>query len=132
MNTRRLTPEERYELVLECRSSGLSDHQWLEEHGIPASTFYNWITKFRKSGYPDIPKPMSQNTPHRAQHQEVVQVNVLPEPINMEQNTPTLHQTASSVEPTMEIIAGRTVIRLSNHTDPQLLEIVLDHLGGRI
>ena len=52
MNIKNLTPEERYELVLECRSSGLTDHQWLEEHGIPKSTF---TTGSPNSGKKDIP-----------------------------------------------------------------------------
>ena len=53
MNTRHLTSEERYELVLECRRSGMTDYQWLEEHGIRKSTFYKWIHDFRENGYPD-------------------------------------------------------------------------------
>ncbi|MEG0692216.1 MAG: hypothetical protein RR444_03950 [Oscillospiraceae bacterium] len=52
MNTRTLTREQRFELVLECRNSGLSEFQWCNEQGIKLGTFYNWISRFRKDGYP--------------------------------------------------------------------------------
>ena len=45
-NTRSLTPEQRFELVMECRSSGLTDYQWCKEHDIHPGTFYNWIARF--------------------------------------------------------------------------------------
>lgn len=37
--------EEQYRLTMECRQSGLTDHQWCEEHDIKPSTFYNWVKK---------------------------------------------------------------------------------------
>lgn len=76
MNTRHLSQEERYELILECRRSGLSDYQWLEEHGIRKSTFYKWIRAFRDNGYPDIPEALRQRSPHKPQKQEVVKVDI--------------------------------------------------------
>ena len=81
MKTQRRTADEQYQLIMECRNSGLSDHQWLEDHGIAPSTFYYWISQFRKKGYPninEIPEPLKQNAPHKAQRQEVVKINVVP------------------------------------------------------
>ena len=131
MNIKKLTPEERYELVLECRSSGLTDHQWLEEHGIAKSTFYYWISQFRKKGYPNIPGPLRQSTPHQTQIQEVIKLNVLPDVMPLEQNTPT-PANPKGIDPVMEIISDGTVIRLSNRADPKLLELVLASFGGRV
>jgi transposase-like protein len=131
MDTRNLSPEERYELILECRSSGLTDHQWLEEHGIRKSTFYNWISTFRKKGYPNIPEPLRQRSRHRPQIQEVVKLNIAPEPVYMDQNVPT-PTAGAKMESVMEIISGKTIIRLSNGADPRLLETVLRILGGGI
>lgn len=37
--------------IVECRGSGLSDYQWCEQNGIYAGTFYNWVSKIKKSGY---------------------------------------------------------------------------------
>lgn len=52
MQTERRTADEQYRLIMECRSSGLSDFQWCNEHGIKPGTFYNWVKRLRKkSGY---------------------------------------------------------------------------------
>lgn len=126
MNTRDLTQQERYELVLECRRSGLTDYQWLEEHGIRRSTFYKWIRDFREKGYPELPEPLRQRSPHKPQSQEVVRVDLLPDSYQSTSGS----MRAAVTEPVMEIISGRTVIRLTNAADPQLLRTVLSGLGG--
>lgn len=134
MDIRNLTPQDRFDLIMECRSSGLTDYQWLKEHGISRSTFYYWISQFRKNGYPnidEIPKPLKQSSPHQAQPQEVVKINVVPDDTSLERNAP-MPAAYSNVDPVMEIISGRTVIRLTNGTDPCLLETVLRSLGGVI
>lgn len=61
MNTRLLTQEERFELVMECRSSGLSDYQWCQEKGINPGTFYNWIARFRKERLSEYSRADRQN-----------------------------------------------------------------------
>lgn len=43
--------DEQIRLIMECRQSGLSDYQWCQKQGINAGTFYNWVSKLRKSGY---------------------------------------------------------------------------------
>ena len=42
------TDQEWMELIQECRTSGLGDKTWCEQHGIPISSFYSKITKLRK------------------------------------------------------------------------------------
>lgn len=48
MKTQRRTADEQYQLIMECRSSGLSDYQWCTEHNINPGTFYNWVKKTEK------------------------------------------------------------------------------------
>lgn len=55
MQTERRTVDEQYRLIMECRSSGLSDFQWCNEHGIKPGTFYNWVKRLRKKSCYDIP-----------------------------------------------------------------------------
>ncbi len=43
-----LTANQQYQMILECRSSGLSDYQWCMEHGIKRGTFYNWVVRAMK------------------------------------------------------------------------------------
>ena len=79
--------------VMECRNSGLSDYQWCSQQGIPASTFYNWVTRLRKVGYafPDpIPKEMVPVEKHEVVKLEVLQNEELPQKIE-QQNTHISH-----------------------------------------
>lgn len=48
---KRVCKADQIKLIMECRRSGLSDCQWCEQNGIHAGTFYNWVSKLRKSGY---------------------------------------------------------------------------------
>ena len=48
MSSLRRSASEQYELIIECRSSGLSDHQWCLQHDIRPGTFYNWVKRLRK------------------------------------------------------------------------------------
>ena len=45
MRSKRIPAEEQYRLIMECRQSGLTDHQWCVEHDIKPGTFYNWVKK---------------------------------------------------------------------------------------
>lgn len=126
MNTRNLTQEERYKLVLECRRSGLSDYQWLEEHGIRRSTFYKWIHDFRENGYPDIPEPMRQSSAHKPQVQEVVKVDLAASTGGRLSDSIPLN----TIQPVIEIQSGQTVIRLTNAVEPELFRTLLAGLGG--
>ena len=51
MQKRIVRKDEQMKLIMECRQSGLSDYQWGQRQGINAGTFYNWVSKLRKSGY---------------------------------------------------------------------------------
>ena len=37
----RVPADQQFQLIMECRNSGLSDYQWCKEHGIHSLTFYN-------------------------------------------------------------------------------------------
>lgn len=138
MNTRRLTPEERFELVMECRSSGLSDYQWCQEKGINPGTFYNWIARFRKKGYPNIPEPTGRNSVNRPAKQEVVKLDILSD--DPSQNTMPrqsfkstgfgIDTAGGSCDVAIEICTGSAIIRMSNSIDSQLFSMVLSQLGG--
>ncbi len=73
MNPTKCIPaDEQYKLILECRSSGLSDYQWCKENGINPGTFYNWISRLRKKACYDIPAPAGRNNFKAQVPQEVV------------------------------------------------------------
>jgi hypothetical protein len=96
----RRTDEEWLNLIQECRSSGLSDKCWCEEHHIHTSNFYYQIRRLRKMAC-DIPEPEGSSSVPK---QEIVQLSFdghLPCPVQED-----LTCMASLAE---------TVIRLSIH-----------------
>jgi hypothetical protein len=50
----RRTDQDWMNLIQECRTSGLSDKDWCEQHSVPISTFYTKISRLRKKAC-DIP-----------------------------------------------------------------------------
>lgn len=44
---RSYTKQEKFDYVMECRSSGLLDYQWCRKNNISPSTFYNWTQQLK-------------------------------------------------------------------------------------
>ena len=59
---------------MECRQSGLTDHQWCVEHDIKPGTFYNWVKRLRQKGCVDLPASTGR-TYCAPESQEVVRVD---------------------------------------------------------
>ena len=72
----RVPADQQYQLIMECRNSGLSDYQWCKEHGIHPGTFYNWVSRLRKKACCKIPESISREDPSPAPVQEVVRLNL--------------------------------------------------------
>lgn len=79
----RRSQDEWFQLIQECRSSGLSDRTWCEQHGILVSSFYNAVKRLRKSAC-DIPLSSNRRTYAldltSASKQEAVQIDICPDP----------------------------------------------------
>ena len=76
MKTQRRTADEQYQLIMECRSSGLSDYQWCTEHNINPGTFYNWVKRLRKKACYDIPPATGRGDYKPALKPDVVKLEV--------------------------------------------------------
>lgn len=123
--------DEQIKLIMECRKSGLSDYQWCRQEGIHPGTFYNWVSKLRKSGYV-IPDSESKNI-GTAVSQEVVKVNLIEHgntaPSVAGQNAcplPSFNTTGIAAE----VMLGNISLRLYNGADPELIRNTLQCLGG--
>ena len=113
MRSPRVPAEEQYRLIMECRKSGLSDHQWCLNNDINPGTFYNWVSRLRKSNSVDIPdkNPVSAYVPT---DQEVVK-------IEMNSLSASNAIDKSTDASAMELVIGNTGLRIPNGTDPMLL-----------
>ena len=125
MRSKRIPAEEQYRLIMECRQSGLTDHQWCVEHDIKPGTFYNWVKRLRQKGCMDL--PASTGRSHSApESQEVVRVDF------HDTDTPSYEQLLNmipasternniSVAEPMRLSVGSFLLTIPNGTDPKLL-----------
>jgi transposase-like protein len=130
MSTKRVPIEEQYLLVMECRQSGLSDHQWCVEHDIKPGTFYNWVKRLRQKGYADIPNALGH---HHSPKQDVVRLDNLCQEETIISDTDIIETNETSelkLQSTMELSIGNTDIRITNAVDPKLLAQTIQILKG--
>ena len=129
MSKPRTPIQEQYRLVMDCRKSGMSDARWCEENNIHTSTFYNWVARLRKRGC-EIPAPAGKADFLPTPHQDVVQIDVVPD-IPYVEAVPT-HSLPSreALVPCMKIEINGASLEVSNNTDPELLVSVLRLLRG--
>ena len=130
MRAKRRTEQEQYEIIMECRQSGLSDHQWCLEHDINPGTFYNWVRRFRKQAC-EFPASAGKDR-FQAVHQEVVKMEIIPDHPSDFFEQPSMEDSVEITKPVaaMELQIGKAVLRISNQTDPRLLEQTLKLLGA--
>ena len=80
MADKKLYYDKIYDLVMQCRKSGLSDKQWCIDNDIAPSTFYWWIKKLRQQACYKVPEHnFKNNTNMTTEKQDVVCVNILPQ-----------------------------------------------------
>lgn len=124
---KRVCKDEQIKLIMECRQSGLSDYQWCEQNGIHPGTFYNWVSKLRKSGYslPAVPKKSEM----KPAVQEVVKVDLIDSIPEAEQNI-SFSQNSSNGNLAAELQVGNITLRLFNGADEHLIQNTLRCIGG--
>ena len=130
MRAKRRMEQEQYDMIMECRQSGLSDHQCCLEHDINPGTFYNWVRRFRKQAC-EFPAPAGKDR-FQAVHQEVVKMEIIPDHPSDFFEQPSMEDSVEITKPVaaMELQIGKAVLRISNQTDPRLLEQTLKLLGA--
>ena len=120
--------EDQYRLIMECRTSGLSDYQWCLEHDIKPGTFYNWVKRLRNNGCTDL------SSPARCRKQDIQEVVRLEfdQPCETYSQVPDsesgifMHENACQATPSvLELVISGSIIRIPNGTDPVLLEKAL-------
>ena len=125
--------EEWFQIINECRRSGLSDSQWCKQHDIRESTFFCAVGRLRKKAYaiPDRNKSvdiLSSSLPK----QDVVRIDIEPEILSPDRAEPMQVLPAPYLDNshTIEIDVHGINIRVFNSVDTVLLKTVLSALGG--
>lgn len=131
----RVPAGQQYQLIMECRNSGIFDYQWCKEHGIHPGTFYNGVSRLRKKACCKISESIFGETPSQAPVQEVVRLNLHSESMIQEPTvlTPPVLQDpirASEISVMIEISLGNATIRITNGTEPAMLDSLLSLVKG--
>lgn len=105
-----MTPSDQhwFELIQQCRTSGLSDRQWCIQNGVSVSTFYYHIKALRKKA---CEIPAASNAIE--QHQEIVPLDFANEP-------PTNIPVASSI-PAVRMSLNGIQIDIMNQADESVI-----------
>ena len=119
--------QEKFDMIMDCRNSGLSDFQWCKQHSISPSTFYGWVKQVRKHNC-DIPDPAGLETYAPDTKPDVVRLDVIEESKNSYAST-TKPETLSCA---IEISIGSATIKISNDINPALFSNLLSLLGGSV
>ena len=125
--------EEWFQIINECRRSGLSDSQWCKQHDIRESTFFCAVGRLRKKAYVIPGRNKSMDVLSDAiPKQDVVRISIEPEllPPGRPESMQVVPATYLDNSHTIEIDVHGINIRVFNSVDTELLKIVLSALGG--
>lgn len=124
MKSTRIPAREQYQLIMECRQSGLTDHQWCLEHDIKPGTFYNWVKRLREKGVSDLP-PATGRSFEITEKQEVVKVDFKNLDIFKHSERASCADSNCNISvldiPAMKLSIGKCILSIPNATDPNLL-----------
>lgn len=122
-----------FNLITECRKSGLSDTAWCRVKGIPSGTFFCAVQRLRKKAYA-LPErsAVTDTTLDLTSRQDVVRIDIEPKPFPAKIPEPVQPQAAAYLDNshTIEIDIHGVSIRISNDASPVLLQTVLSMIGG--
>ena len=128
--TKRVNADEQYKLILECRSSGLTDYQWCKNHGINPGTFYNWVKRLRKKACYDIPAPAGRDDFRPQEIQEVVPLMIIDDGPGVP-SIPKEEQSNSSIASVAVLTCNGFSISITNDINTRLLSQIFEYVGGR-
>ena len=134
MKIKRMSIDEKLQLIMECRNSGLTDYQWCKRHDINPSTFYNWINRLHRKGNV-IPESLPNGKKSQFK-QEVVKLELVQEDVSLStkvnETMKSLENQTNIVHPAVEIVLENATVRFFHGIDQQLVETMLTCLGGVI
>ena len=117
----RVPLQEQIRLINECRKSGMTDADWCRENDITPSTFYNWLSRYRKIAADQVPQPSYGHSEMPRPKQDVVPVSIVRDQPAKPQDISQAYAIRSGNTPTVEITTSGFSIRICNGADPALV-----------
>ena len=118
-----LSEKDRYwlNIIQECRASGKSDYQWLQEHNIPSPTFYYHVKQLRKKAC-EIPE---RNQLCTVERQEVVPLVIEDAAMDV---PPTTHQDNINSSLALRLNVNGITIEINNTATQEIIQNTLSAL----
>ena len=112
-----------YDLIQQCRTSGKSDRQWLNENNISSPTFYYHVKQLRKKAC-EIPTSLYSVI---SEKQDVVPMVI--QDLPPEKNSTMISETVSqSDETALRLIIHGVTVEITNKATPDTIQNTLSVL----
>ena len=112
---------EQIRLINECRQSGMTDADWCRENDIAVSTFYNLVSRCRKTAADQIPAANYGHLEVPRPKQDVVPIDIVPDHIPKQHTASQMQNSCLDNSHSIEVAMKDIIIRISNDADPALL-----------
>ena len=99
----------------------MTDADWCRENDIAVSTFYNWVSRCRKTAADQIPAANYGHLEVPRPKQDVVPIDIVPEHIPEQHTALQMQNSYLDNSHTIEVAMKDITIRISNDADPVLL-----------
>ncbi len=122
-----LTVSERrwFDLIRQCRTSGKSDAQWMQEHDIKSPTFYYHVKQLRKKAC-DIPE--NSFSRQRNDVQEVVPLFMDETPSVMANNNPLEQSDITDNTVAVRLSIHRISVEIANNATQEVIKNTISAL----
>lgn len=117
MTRKRRTDAEWRELICACKSSGLSDNEWLKQNHISPSSFYNKLHKLYGEAETGTPLPEKNLTEIPETH-EIVQLSFGDE-------SRTLQNSGNASDAALFLHIGSYILEIRNHAEADAIRNTL-------
>ena len=112
---------EQIRLINECRQSGMTDADWCRENDLAVNTFYNWVSRCRKTAADQIPAANYGHLEEPQPKQDVVPIDIVSERLPEQHTASQMQQMYLDNSHTIEVAMKDITVRISNDADPILL-----------
>ena len=123
----RYTKQQKFDLIMECRNSGLSDYQWCKANHVSSSTFYGWTQQLKKAGF-QLPECAGIDTYAPSVAPDIVKLEIVDDVIPTQPVAGNATKIISNYS--VEITLGEASIKISNDISPSLLSTIMTCIGG--
>ena len=118
--------QQKFDMVMECRNSGLSDYMWCKQNDIQNRTLYSWVKQLKRDGA-DVHERTYAEDYHLDSKPDIVKLEIVDE--HLAEKVSIVQQLPSN-NCAIEITIGQASIKVFNDVNPQLLSQVLSCLRG--